>query len=108
MTRYVKWTRRSGSGHQLPGNLGSRGKCLCRGGCAPASGSVRHLGMVQSPSANADWRFLNEFVKQPGMLGLRFVIWTKEQQESFSDGRLDWVWWRAQIGWGFPWGSCYL
>jgi len=39
-----------------------------------------------------DSRFLDEFVGQPGMLGLRFVLFTKEQQESFAAGRLDWIW----------------
>jgi len=39
-----------------------------------------------------DSQFLDEFVKQPGMLGLRFIIWTKEQQELFAGERLDWIW----------------
>jgi predicted TIM-barrel fold metal-dependent hydrolase len=39
-----------------------------------------------------DSQFLDEFVEQPGMLGLRFVIWTKEQQELFATRRLDWIW----------------
>jgi predicted TIM-barrel fold metal-dependent hydrolase len=39
-----------------------------------------------------DSRFLDEFVNQPGMLGLRFIIWTKEQQELLAAGRLDWIW----------------
>jgi predicted TIM-barrel fold metal-dependent hydrolase len=39
-----------------------------------------------------DSRFLDEFVEQPGMLGLRFIIGTKEQQELFAGGRLAWIW----------------
>ncbi len=39
-----------------------------------------------------DSQFLDEFVNQPGMLGLRFIIWTKEQQELLAAGRLDWIW----------------
>src|SRR5258708_40093302 len=39
-----------------------------------------------------DSQFLDAFVKQPGMLGLRFIIWTQEQQELFAGARLDWIW----------------
>jgi predicted TIM-barrel fold metal-dependent hydrolase len=39
-----------------------------------------------------DSQFLDEFVKQPGMLGLRFIVATKEQQDLFVSGRLDWIW----------------
>jgi predicted TIM-barrel fold metal-dependent hydrolase len=39
-----------------------------------------------------DPQFLDAFVAQPGMLGLRFIIWTKEQQEAFTAGKLDWIW----------------
>jgi len=39
-----------------------------------------------------DSQFLDEFVRQPGMLGLRFVFWNQEQLESFAAGKLDWIW----------------
>ena len=50
---------------------------------------------------NAD--FVATFVAQPGMLGLRFLLFTPEQQAMFVDGRLDWIWQAADAR-GLPVG----
>ena len=39
-----------------------------------------------------DSSFLEEWLGQPGMLGLRFIFFTPEQQQLFASGRLDWLW----------------
>ena len=36
--------------------------------------------------------FIDRFVAQPGMLGLRFVLVSSDQQAAFSSGGLDWIW----------------
>jgi predicted TIM-barrel fold metal-dependent hydrolase len=39
-----------------------------------------------------DGSFVDRWIEQPGMLGLRFIMVTPEQQELFTTGRLDWIW----------------
>jgi predicted TIM-barrel fold metal-dependent hydrolase len=36
--------------------------------------------------------FLKDFVSQPGMLGVRFVLVMPDQQKLFADGALEWLW----------------
>ena len=43
-----------------------------------------------------DDAFIDGFVAQPGMLGLRFVLVSPDHQAAFADGRLDWIWAAAE------------
>ena len=39
-----------------------------------------------------DAAFVERFVAQPGMLGLRFLMMSPEQQTGFASGQFDWIW----------------
>lgn len=43
-----------------------------------------------------DESFVDAFVAQPGMLGLRFVLVSPEQAARLRDGALDWIWSAAE------------
>lgn len=39
-----------------------------------------------------DEAFVTRFLAEPGMLGLRFVLFSPEDQDRLKDGALDWIW----------------
>jgi predicted TIM-barrel fold metal-dependent hydrolase len=49
------------------------------------------LGWFDTTRSAADG-FIDEFVKQPGMLGLRFILASPAHQTLLRDGELDWIW----------------
>jgi len=43
-------------------------------------------------STPKDTAFVENFVSQPGMLGLRFVLVSPQQEERLREGALEWIW----------------